>query len=271
MPPKQLPTLPPLPTLRAVTPILIICILCAFAYFAKGVTGAASAIVFNAGVLSALALGVAGGLSLLDALYWIALADVFANLILAFILRRELRLEKLTVLVIVGMAPLVVLFAALLPVFNLYWLTLVLAVAVTGGGIYLAMRKDLPPANPRTLVRWALPTGAAAGVLGGLFGMGGPVIFILLSRASDHPSVFRRRALLITIAAAATRLVTLILTGAIGTLHLEWFLVAAPVIVASLFAGIYVHHKVRPRPFRLILGGLVMLAGLGGLLRFALL
>lgn len=253
------------------TPLLIICILCAFAYFAKGVTGAASAIVFNAGVLSALALGVSGGLSLLDALYWIALADVFANLVLVLILRRQLRFEKLTVLVIVGMAPLVALFAVLLPTFNVYWLTLVLAVAVTGGGVYLAMRKDLPPAKPRTLNRWAMPTGALAGVLGGLFGMGGPVIFILLSRASDDPSVFRRRALLITLAAAATRMVTLILTGAIGRMHVEWFLIATPVILASLVAGIYVHHKVRPRPFRLILGGLVILAGLGGMLRFALL
>lgn len=271
MPRKQLPSSPPLPTLRAVTPILIICILCLFAYFAKGLTGAASAIVFNAGLLSALALGMVNGLGLLDGLYWIALADVFASGLLAVLLRKHFRFEKFTTLLLAGMLPLTVVFAVLLPHLDLHWLTLVLALAVFGGGVYLAFRKSLPPADPKRLNLWAVPTGALAGVLGGLFGMGGPVIFILLSRASDDPSVFRQRTLVITNAAGLTRLLTLVFTGAYERKHLEWFGLAVPVIVAAMLLGMWAHHRVSPRPFRIVLGGLVMLAGIGGIIRFALL
>jgi hypothetical protein len=107
-------------------------------------------------------------------------------------------------------------------------------------------------------------------VLGGLFGMGGPVVFILLSRASDDPSLFRSRTLVITNVAGVTRLLTLVAAGAYERKHLEWFGIAVPVIIAALLLGMWVHHKVKPRPFRIALGGLVMLAGIGGLIRFAL-
>lgn len=253
-----------------VTPILIICVLCVFAYFAKGLTGAASAIVFNAGLLSALALGLAGGLGLLDGLYWIALADVFGSGLLAILLRKHFKFETFTALLLAGMVPMIVLFALLLPRLDLQWLTLVLAAAVFGGGVYLAFRKDLPPVNPKALNWWAVPTGATAGVLGGLFGMGGPIIFILLSRASDDPSAFRSRTLVITNVAGITRLLTLIFAGAYEPKHFEWFGVAVPVIVGALLLGMWAHYKVKPRPFRVVLGLLVMIAGIGGLLRFAL-
>lgn len=252
------------------TPVLIICILSVFAYFTKGVTGAASAIVFNAGLLTALALGLSGGLSLRDGLYWIAIADVFASAILGVMLWRQIRLEKFTLLLITGMVPVTVIFALLLPRLELRWLSLVLALAVVGAGIYLALRPDHPPANPRSVNRWALPTGALAGVLSGLFGMGGPVVFILLSRASDDPTLFRQRTLVTTNVAGIARLLALSTTGALTTAHLEWFGWASPVIVGATILGIWAHKHLKPRPFRIVLGGLVTLAGIGGLLRFAL-
>lgn len=255
---------------RSVTPILLICILCVFAYFAKGVTGAASAIVFNAGLLTALALGLSGGLTLLEGLYWIALADCFASGLLGALLWRRLKLEKVTVLMLAGMLPLTVVFTLLLPTLDLRWLSLVLALAVIGGGVYLAMRRDLPPASATTINRWAVPTGAMAGVLGGLFGMGGPVVFILLSRASDDPGVFRSRTIIITNAAGIVRLIALALTGVYTSEHLTWFGIALPVVIASLLAGMWAHHRIKPKSFRIALGALVTLAGIGGLLRFAL-
>lgn len=252
------------------TPILIICILSVFAYFTKGVTGAASAIVFNAGLLTALALGLSGGLSLRDGLYWIAIADVFSSALLALFLWRGVKLERFTLLLLAGMVPVTVVFSLLLPRLELRWLSLVLALAVVGAGLYLALRPDHPPASPRSVNRWALPTGALAGVLSGLFGMGGPVVFILLSRASDDPGVFRNRTILITNVAGVARLVTLIAGGVYTTAHLAWFGWAVPVIVGAMLAGIWAHKRLKPRPFRIVMGGLVALAGIGGLMRFAL-
>ena len=251
--------------------IALICGLSVLAYFAKGVTGAASAIVFNAGLLIALALGAAGGFTLLDGLVWIALADFFSGALLAAMLWRQLKPEKLTVLLLLGMLPLTVTFALLLPGLDLRWLSLVLALAVIGGGLYVAFRREAAPVSSRAANLWAFPTGALAGALSGLFGMGGPVVFILLSRASDEPSVFRRRAMFITLAATAARLATLSASGAVQARHVEWFAWAAPVMVAAMLAGMWAHGRIKPRPFRLALGLLVTLAGLGALLRFALL
>lgn len=252
------------------TPILLICTLCVFAYFTKGVTGAASAIVFNAGLLTALALGLSGGLSLLDGLYWIAIADVFSSALLAVFLWRGIRLERFTLLLLAGMVPVTIAFTLLLPRLDLNRLSVLLALAVVGAGLYLAFRPDHPPARLRSVNLWALPTGALAGVLSGLFGMGGPVVFILLSRASDDPGVFRNRTIVITNVAGISRLLVLSTTGVLTTTHLAWFGWAMPVIVGATLAGIWAHKRLKPRPFRIVLGGLVTLAGIGGLLRFAL-
>ncbi|MCA8914905.1 MAG: sulfite exporter TauE/SafE family protein [Planctomycetes bacterium] len=252
------------------TPVILICILCVFAYFAKGVTGAASAIVFNAGLLTALALGLDGGLTLRDGLYWLALTDFLSSALLGALLWRQVKFEKLTLLLLSAMVPVTIGFALLLPTLDLHWLSLVLALAVIGAGIYLAARRDLPPASARTLNMWAVPTGALAGVLGGLFGMGGPVVFVLLSRASDDPGEFRGRTILITNASGLARLVALGATGVFTSQHLVWLGWAGPVVLLALLAGMWAHKRMRPRPFRLALGGLVTLAGVGGLLRFAL-
>lgn len=250
--------------------ILLICILSLFAYFTKGVVGAASAIVFNAGLLIALALGLAGDLTLLDGLYWIAIADFVSSALLGVMLWRHVRLEKLTVLLLLGMIPVQVAFTLLLPQIDVRGLSLVLAVAVIGCGLYLALTPTGKPAGKRAVNVAALPAGVLAGVLGGLFGMGGPVIFVLLSRASDDPSLFRARLVLITNAAGVSRLITLLSMGALTGQHLEWLGWAAPVIVLALIAGVWAHRYLKPRPFRVVLGLLVTLAGAGALLRFAI-
>jgi uncharacterized protein len=253
------------------TPILLICILSLFAYFAKGVTGAASAIVFNAGLLTALAFGLAGGLSLLDGLYWIALADFVSSALLAALLWRHIRFEKLTGLLLCGMLPVEVAFTLMLPHLDLRWLSLILALAVIACGLYLAFRPTGKPASERAMTIAAMPMGALAGTLGGLFGMGGPVVFVLLSRASDDPGRFRSRTLVITVATGLTRFVTLTAMGVLTQVHFTWLAYASPVIVVALLAGIWAHRRIKPRPFRIALGLTVTLAGIGGLLRFALL
>jgi uncharacterized membrane protein YfcA len=180
------------------------------------------------------------------------------------------KFEKLTVLLLCGMVPVEVAFTLLLPHLDLHWLALILALAVIGCGLYLAIRHSSKPASERAVNLAALPTGALAGTIGGLFGMGGPVVFILLSRASSDPAVFRDRTLVITNVAGLARFVTLTGMGALTQVHYTWLAWAAPVIVIALLAGVWAHRHIKPRPFRVVLGLLVTLAGFGALLRFAL-
>jgi uncharacterized membrane protein YfcA len=97
--------------------------------------------------------------------------------------------------------------------------------------------------------------------------MAGPVVFILLSRASDDPSVFRRRTVLITTLVGLSRFVTLMIAGDLTRQHWEISAWMVPAIAIGLVGGMVIHNKIKPRPFKLALGALVLLAGCGGLLK----
>jgi hypothetical protein len=252
-----------------VADILLICGLAFIAYFVKGVTGAASAIVFNAALLVVLALRWPGELTLADGLYWLAIADLFSSLVMWVALRREVKPEPITVRLLAGMIPTIVACAILLPHVDVLWLSLILSIAVIAAGIWLATRHNSQPAPEAALRRWAFPVGLLAGVLGGLFGMAGPVFFLLLSRASNDPSVFRRRAVLITTVGNVVRLVTLTATGAVVAKHTLWFAWSVPVLLIATGIGVWVHRFIPARPFRVGLGVLVVLAGIAGLWRYA--
>ena len=247
--------------------LITICALALLASFVKGVTGAASAIVFNAGLLTVLALGYGGGLTLLDGLYWIGISDMLATVLMAFALRKEIKFEPMVVILLAGMLPVTVVFALLLEKIDVGILGPILALTVIGAGIYLALRRDGHTAAMGSINRWAFPTGALAGTLAGLFGMGGPVIFLLLTRASDDPSLFRSRIVTIGAVANVVRFGVLASTGAYTAQRLEWFVISIPFVLIALAAGMWAHKRIKPRPFRLGLGVLVALAGLGALLR----
>lgn len=250
--------------------IILICGFAIIAFFVKGVVGAASAIVFNALLLVALALGLGGGLTLADGLYWLAIADLFSSVLMWLSMRREVRLEPLTTRLLLGMIPTVALFAFVLTRIDVLWLALLLSLAIIGAGIWLAWRSNESPMPEAKVRRLAFPTGLLAGVLGGLFGMAGPVFFLLLHGASSDPSVFRRRAVLVTVATNPVRLAALALAGALEVRHVEWFGYSAPGMIVAMALGAWLHRYVKPRPFRVVLGLLVALAGIGGLLRYAL-
>lgn len=249
------------------TEIVLILLLAAVSYFAKGVVGAASAIVFNAGLLTALALGLGGEFTLLDGLYWVALADCFSSVLMAVSLRRQLKLEKFVVLMLAGMLPVQLVFTLLLTRLELNWLQILLAVSVIGAGVYLAAQRNPRPAPMPAINRAAAPVGVIAGVLSGLFGMAGPVIFLLVAKADPDPSVFRRRMVVISTIATVMRVITIALQSQFTSQRLAWFGIALPVILVFLALGMWAHRRVKPPVFRVVLGVLVIVAGLGALLR----
>jgi len=242
---------------------LVLAALGLIAFFVRGVAGAGSAIVFNALFAIVIAAGLAGGLSLLNGLYWMALADALASVVLVALLARSIRFDRLTLLILAGLLPSTVVFALLLPHVELRGLQLVLGAGVAFGGLQL-LRGDLrvlaPPIR-RDLVL-AAPIGAMAGIFGGLFGMAGPVLLLALGRMAVEPSEFRVRFTAIFGIANLVRLATLAGQGVYGEPGLRQFVITIPAVLLGLGVGFAVHRYVSARMFRGLLGVLVSVAGI---------
>ncbi len=232
------------------------------AYVVRGITGAASAIIFNALFGLELALGLVGGLTLLDGLYWIAMGDLLGSVVLLVALRREIRVESYVVRLLAMSIPVAVVLALLLPRLDVEVLTLGLGLVLLGSGLYLSLRRELSTWDAATLRRRAVPFGLATGVLSGLYGMAGPVLVVYLAHAGPDPGVFRARFTLISTAWSSARVVTLLLSGAIGTAGVLRFGVTVPVILLGLGVGMWLHPKFDARSFRLILSVIVSVAGM---------
>ena len=234
---------------------------------AKGATGAAAGIVFNAGLLIAVVTGWVPEDGLITGLLMLAITNFFTSAYMALQFRREIKFERLTVYMMLGLIPVTMIFSLLLTKIDVFVISLVLAVAVIGGGVYLLTQTKSKPWSKSLTEKLAFPTGLVAGTLGGLFSMAGPIIFIVLSRAGDDPSVFRRRTILMTTVVGFSRMMTLVVAGDLTRQHWEISAWMIPTIVTGLIGGMAIHHKIKPRPFKLALGTLVLLAGCGGLLK----
>jgi uncharacterized membrane protein YfcA len=242
--------------------ILVLSALALGSFFVRGLTGAASAIVFNAALAVLVATGLSGGLSLRTGLYWMALANAVATIVLLAALARQIRFDRLTVLLLAGVVPTTVLFSYLLPSVDLRGLQLLLGVGVVLGGIQL-LRGDLGLSmQPGRLgLIAALPIGALAGLLGGLFGMAGPVLLLALGRWTAEPAAFRVRFTTVTAAANLVRVPVLVAAGVYGPDDLRLLLLSLPAVGAGLALGFWAHRQVSARAFRMVLGALTAVAG----------
>lgn len=241
--------------------ILVFALLPLLAYFVKGIVGAASAIVFNAVLLLVIAFGHNGDISLHDGLYWVGMADFITSAAMAWLVRRELRLERQVLLLLAGMLPVSVLFSLLLERIELDWLLATLSVAITASGLWLIYSRGHALARERSLERAALPTGVVSGVLSGLFSMAGPVVIVFLAAGSKDPVRLRARLVFISLCATATRLATLLFEGAYTRQRLEWFALSLPAVGLGLGLGYFCSRYVQAQAFRVLLGTLVAVAG----------
>lgn len=241
--------------------LTVLCMVALAAYVVRGVTGAASAIVVNGALLVLITTEVFPREMLRDGLYWLALADLTAGLAMALRLRHELVWEPLTAKMLSGYLPISALFTVLLVSVSLAILEAALAVALVIVGLFSVARPRPEPVSDELVRKLALPVGAAAGVLGGLFGMGGPVAMLLLQRAGGGSATFRRRATFIMTSNNVLRVIILGGLGAFSASHFAWLLITMPFIAAGLFVGFWIHTRLDARLFRSLIAVLVMLAG----------
>lgn len=242
--------------------IFIFALLPLLAYLVKGIVGAASAIVFNAALLLGIAFGLNGEVSLRDGLYWVGMADFVTSFVLWYFLRRDLRPERQTVLLLAGMLPVSIAFALMIESIDLGWLMAALAIAITLAGIWLIYSRDHELARESTLNWIAFPCGLLSGVLSGLFSMAGPVVILFLAAGSKDPRVLRARLVFISLCANTARMTTLVFAGAYTEQRMKWAALSAPAVIFGLLAGNACARFVKPVQFRVMLGVLVAIAGI---------
>lgn len=247
--------------------VILLSAIAFFAFFTRGATGAAGAIVFNALFLAATVLGWTGDLTLHDGLYWMALTNAGASLMMAVKIRPRFREEPISLLYLAGTVPVSAVFSIVLTRVDSRQLVLPMAIVVILAGVFIVARPRLEPASDRTLKRLALPTGLAAGVIAGLFGMGGPIGLLLFARSTNDPTVFRDRLTIVTSTQALARVVVLALAGVFTAERLGMAALTVPATALGLATGMYVHRFVRSAPMKMVLGGLVVLAGVVALFR----
>jgi len=125
--------------------------------------------------------------------------------------------------------------------------------------VYVIVRRD----GPRTLSRvWAAPAGLVGGVVGALFGMGGPPYVMYLTGRIADPSAQRATISQMVILNVGLRVVAFALAGLLVSGAL-WLAVAAllPVAWAGVWLGHRAHVRLSPVASARIVAAALFLAG----------
>lgn len=137
------------------------------------------------------------------------------------------------------------------------FLKLLLGVFVVLFGAY----QFLPQPTAHLSRRWAAPAGLLGGLVGGLFGTGGPFYVMYFRLRQLEKTVFLATIAMLWVVDGGVRIAGFALGGHYREQHL-WLLAAmAPTAWLGLQWGHRVHFDLSPRMFRRIIGGLLLASG----------
>src|SRR5262245_36564414 len=187
-----------------------------------------------------------------------ALLDVTSGLALGFHTRRQANTRELVTLLpftLVGLTLGVTLLVRLPRTTTV----LALGVFVCVYALYVMVRRG--PA--RRLSRlWAAPAGVLGGILGALFGMGGPPYVVYLTGRFPDPAAQRATISQMVILNVGLRVVAFALAGLLASREL-WVAVVVllPVAWAGLWAGNRAHVSVTPTTMARLIGAALFFTG----------
>jgi uncharacterized membrane protein YfcA len=188
-----------------------------------------------------------------------AILDLGAALVLGLHTRRQAEARELAVLVpftVVGLALGVTLLVRLPR--NATLLALGLFVCVFA--LHVVFRRQ----TARRLSRgWAAPAGVAGGVIGALFGMGGPPYVMYIAGRVAEPAAQRATISQMVILNVGLRVGAFALAGLLASRAL-WIAVAVllPVAWAGVWTGNHVHVRLAPAVIARVIGAALFVAGL---------
>jgi len=134
-----------------------------------------------------------------------------------------------------------------------------LGIFITGYGIY-----RLVASNPVSGISrwWGVPTGLFGGLIGGLFGVGGPIYAAYMT--ARIPDVSRMRATLAAVFTFSTgfRVAVYLLSGLMLQPEVWWaFLILLPIMPVGLFIGHRLHTKLNREQVGRFISGLLVVSG----------
>lgn len=176
----------------------------------------------------------------------------------------RLLLREILPLMFLGM-PVGILIADVLPGDTLKKLLGVLVVYIAGRELLrmLRAREILVQVSMPRFYAW---TGAA-GVLQGMYGTGGPLLVYGLSQHGLERGAFRATMLVLWPVLNAVLMGYFLYAGRWTEWTTTAFLWMLPALVVGIVLGDYLHHRISERQFNLVLQSLLMLSGIGLLLR----
>jgi len=110
--------------------------------------------------------------------------------------------------------------------------------------------------------RWAAPAGLLGGMVGALFGTGGPPYVIYLNHRLRDKGELRATFSGLFILEGGVRIVTFLIAGLLLDIRLLFAILAAlPLVALGLFLGNRVHIGLAPAQMQRLLGGLLLISG----------
>jgi uncharacterized protein len=187
-----------------------------------------------------------------------AVLDLSSGLALGFHTRRQADTRELLMLVpftLVGLALGVTLLVRLPRAATL----LALGLFVCGYALYVMLGRRT---ERRLSRRWAAPAGALGGIIGALFGMGGPPYVVYITGRIPDPAVQRATISQMVIVNVGLRVVAFGVAGLLTSRTL-WLAVMLllPIAWAGVWVGNRVHGRVPPATMAGMIGAALFLTG----------
>lgn len=114
---------------------------------------------------------------------------------------------------------------------------------------------------------WAVPAGGFGGLVGTLFGTGGPFYVIYLHLRGLSKTAFRATVATIFLLDGASRIVGYLISGFYTVEVVALVAAAFPVMVAGMYIGGHIHTNIGQEAFRRAIGVVLIGSGLALLLR----
>jgi uncharacterized membrane protein YfcA len=108
---------------------------------------------------------------------------------------------------------------------------------------------------------WSIPTGLIGGLIGALFGTGGPPYVIYLAHRISEKSQLRATFSGLFMLDGSFRVITFIIMGLLGISLLPLIILSAPVMMLALYLGSRIHVGISNRQMLMLVGILLLISG----------
>lgn len=110
--------------------------------------------------------------------------------------------------------------------------------------------------------QWAIPAGALGGMIGALFGTGGPFYIIYLKLRQHDKNQFRASIAMIFLFDGGFRITGYALTGLYTSQVLMLVVLLTPVLVLGMYVGNHIHLNIKQHQFNRVISLLLLFSGM---------